>query len=62
LKFSRGKKDETSVKTQHIFSFVDFGHVYWIESVHHHALIQDKWQVLCNEVSTYGIFVVFFVG
>jgi len=37
--------DETSVETQLTFSFVGFGHVSWIESVHHRALIQDNWQV-----------------
>jgi len=42
---NRGKKDETSVETQLIFSFLGFGHVSWIESVHLCAIIQDKWQV-----------------
>jgi len=41
---SRGRKDETSVKTQFIFSSGVFGHVSWIEYFHHCAVVEDKWQ------------------
>jgi len=43
---NKRKQAETSIETQLIFSFIGFGYVFRIKSVHHQAFIRRG---ICNK-------------
>jgi hypothetical protein len=57
---SQRKKDTSSVLTQLVYSFIGFGYMFRIESVHHQAVTytgNSRYNVM---TSTYSTFIVFF--